>query len=129
MEKLKILVVDDEEEIRQSLKNLLERRIKCEVRTAEDGNKALELIQKEDFSLILLDIKMPGLSGTDVLKKVKVISPYISVIMITGYDSPQVVQEVFKEGAQDYILKPLNVEVVYQKVKEVFDKRGEFSKS
>lgn len=124
MQKAKILIVDDEKEIRDFLESFLKRRFSCEVKTADQGNKALELIQKEQFSLVLLDIKMPGLSGIDVLKRIKNLSPQTKVIMITGYDSSQVIQEVFKEGAEDYILKPLAINVVYQKVKDVLAKEN-----
>jgi YesN/AraC family two-component response regulator len=87
MDKPKILIVDDEPEAVDRIKNFLVRRIEGNIQEAFSGKQALDMIDKDVFDLIILDIKMPGISGIDVLKKVRVSHPETDVLMITAYDS------------------------------------------
>ncbi|MGC8803875.1 MAG: response regulator, partial [Bacteroidales bacterium] len=79
-----ILVVDDERSIRNTLKDVLEYE-KHNVELAEDGVSALELIQQKEFDLVLCDIKMPRMDGTDLLEKIMEVSPDTQVVMISGH--------------------------------------------
>jgi len=108
-----ILVVDDEEEIRKILTQILEKE-GFRVVTAPDGQQAMQQICLETPDLILLDVRMPGLSGMDVLKKIKAIDDSLPVVLVTAYaDTHQAVQAM-KEGAYDYLAKPFdNNEVVW----------------
>ena len=126
MDKPKIFIVDDEEDVRSKLKTYLSRHIACEIFEACDGREALETLKKESFDLILLDIKMPGISGLDVLKKAKEAYPDTDILVITAYDSPQVAGEVLKEGVVDYITKPSTREVIFAKICEVLKKRNKY---
>ena len=81
---------------------------KYEVYTAADGNEALQCIQKDKIDIVTLDLKMPGLSGFDVLKKIKQHNADIEVIVISGYGTPQNLQEATCHGAGDFIIKPFN---------------------
>jgi len=80
------------------------------VETSHSAPKALELIEKNDFSLIISDIKLPQQSGMDILKRVREIKPFIPVIMITAYGTIKQAVEALKEGAVDYVVKPFDVE-------------------
>lgn len=126
MEIPRILSVDDEEEARTNLSAYLMRNLKCEISEAGDGSQAIEKIEKETFDLILLDIKMPGISGLDVLEKAKSVSSDCVVLIVSGYDSEQVAREALKKGADDYIIKPSTREAILQKVVEVLKKKNKY---
>ncbi|MBI5144788.1 MAG: response regulator [Candidatus Omnitrophica bacterium] len=126
MDKPKILIVDDEVDVRDRIKNFLRRKIECDIQEASSGRQALEMIDKETFDLILLDIKMQGLSGIDVLKKTKAAHPEMDILMITAYDSQQVAREALKHGATGYIIKPSTLEVIHTKVQHLLTKRKKY---
>ena len=105
MNRGRILIVDDELILRESLARWLERD-GHELDTAANGEEALKKIKDKQFDILLADIKMPGMSGIDVLKRVKESDPEISVVMITAYGSISTAIEAMKNGAYDYLLKP-----------------------
>jgi len=104
-----ILVADDEKGIRETLKRLLEYE-KYRVLLAEDGKQALETIAGELVDLVLLDIKMPGMDGLEVLSKVHADSPELPVVIISGHGNIQTAVEATKLGAYDFIEKPIDAE-------------------
>ena len=126
MEKPKILIVDDENEVRESLRKFLTRNIECDLTEACNGRDALEVISKEVYDLILLDVKMPGISGIDVLKKMSNSHTDTDVLIITAYDSQQVAREALKHGAADYIVKPSTIEVIFEKIRQILEKRKKY---
>jgi DNA-binding NtrC family response regulator len=103
----KILVVDDELIVRESLGGWLERDGHT-VDKAASGEESLEKFEKTRYDIILLDIKMEGMSGLEVLKKVKEMDPDVSVVMITAYGSIPSAIEAMKSGAYEYLLKPFD---------------------
>ena len=103
----KILVVDDELIVRESLGGWLERDGHM-VDKAASGEESLEKFEKTRYDIILLDIKMEGMSGLEVLKRVKEIDPDVSVVMITAYGSIPSAIEAMKSGAYEYLLKPFD---------------------
>ncbi len=105
MQKTKILIVDDELIMRESLAGWLERD-GYEVTKTASGEEALEVLKGSRFDILLVDIKMEGMSGLDVLKQVKESDPEVSVVMITAYGSISTAIEAMKNGAYDYLLKP-----------------------
>ena len=107
MDSGRILVVDDELIMRKSLSRWIERD-GYQVETAASGEEALEKIKDTRFDILLVDIKMEGMSGIDVLKRVKETDPDTAVIMITAYGSIATAIEAMKGGAQDYLLKPFD---------------------
>ena len=108
----RVLVVDDEEEIRKILSNILEKE-GFKVITSPDGQQAMEKICFDTPDAVLLDVRMPGLSGMDVLKKIRAIDGNLPVVMVTAYADTHQVVEAMKEGAYDYLAKPFdNNEVV-----------------
>jgi DNA-binding NtrC family response regulator len=114
-----ILVVDDEPDMRSALSHALSRS-GYSVQTASSGFEALEKFKKEDFGMVITDLKMPEMSGMEVLDEVKKISPQIPVIMITAYGTIDNAVEAMKEGASDYILKPFSSETLDAAVKKVY---------
>lgn len=109
----RVLVVDDEEEIRKILSHILEKE-GFKVITAPDGQQAMERICFDTPDAVLLDVRMPGLSGMDVLKKIKEIDDDMPVVLITAYANIHQAVGAMKEGAYDYLAKPFdNNEVVW----------------
>ncbi|MCD4742666.1 MAG: response regulator, partial [Desulfobacteraceae bacterium] len=120
MDQTKILIVDDELVIRESLSGWLERDGYL-ITTASSGEKAIEILKKKNFNILLVDIKMDGISGMDVLKHVKTHYPDIEVIMITAFGSiPSAVQAMRLE-AFDYLLKPFDPEELGLLIEKVID--------
>jgi DNA-binding NtrC family response regulator len=112
-----ILVVDDEPDMRLALTHALSRSGHV-VETACSGYEALEKFKRDEFGLVITDVKMPEMSGMKVLEEVKELSPQIPVIMITGYGTVNNAVEAMKEGASDYILKPFDSETLDAAVKK-----------
>lgn len=103
----RILVVDDEEKTRKYLGRYMERK-GYEVLSAENGEKALELIKNEKVHAVVLDVLMPGMDGISVLEQVKKINPDIPVIILTGCASAELGMKGMKAGAFDFMGKPVN---------------------
>ncbi len=111
--KSRVLVVDDEEEIRKSLSRILEKE-GFEVITASDGEQAMQKICFDTQDAVLLDVRLPGLNGMDVLKRIKAIDDNLPVVLVTAYADTHQAVEAIKEGAYDYLAKPFdNNEVVW----------------
>lgn len=108
-ETVHVLVVDDNEMNRDMLSRRLKRQ-EYEVTIAEDGDRALELIQQQAFSLVLLDVMMPNVSGYEVLERLKhdPATQHIPVIMISAVDDMDSVVRCIELGAEDYLFKPFN---------------------
>jgi len=120
-EQVRILVVDDEEVVR----NLLQRTLTeagYDVTTAADGEEALSAVSQGEVEVVLLDIKMPGMSGIEVLGKLTTDWPDICVIVVTAVVDTQTAIEALKMGAYDYITKPFNRDNVVRKVQEAIEK-------
>ncbi len=117
-----ILVVDDEMGPRESLKVILNPHYTVHV--AERGGQALELLNKFPVDLVTLDLKMPGLSGINVLEKIKQYDPDIEAIIITGYGSLDTAIEGLRLGAFDYISKPFDVNHILALVKRGLERRN-----
>jgi len=113
----KLLVVDDNEMNRDMLSRRLSRR-KHTVITAENGQQALDLVEKESFDVILLDVMMPGISGIEVLKLIRqsYSASELPVIMVTAKGDSEDVVKALKLGANDYVIKPLDFPIVLARV-------------
>src|SRR3990172_1207249 len=109
----KILIVDDEPDMRLAVKNVLKLR-GYDVFEAGDGPSALETLTKEDINLILLDVRLPGMDGIEVLEKARKIKSEVPVVMISGYGHIQSAVDVMKLGASEYLQKPFeNAQLVH----------------
>ncbi len=116
-----ILVVDDESSIRENLERLL-RSSGYEPVGAADGQEALDRASEREFELVLLDIKMPVLSGIDVLRRLRSDRPDACVIMATAVPDVEKAVETMKLGAYDYILKPFNMDDVLLRVERALER-------
>lgn len=107
----KILIIDDELLLRNFLAETLKRK-GHEIATADCGKKGLALVEKEGFDLVITDMKMPDITGLEVLKKVKEIAPETLVIVITAYGSIENAVEAMQVGAFNYLLKPFSPDAI-----------------
>lgn len=104
--KKSVLIVDDEKIMRESLRDWLKDGYN--VTTAETGEETIELIKNHDFDALILDIRLTGKNGIEVLKEVKQIKPQINTIVMTAYPSVELAVEAMKAGAAEYIVKPFS---------------------
>ncbi len=118
----KILVVDDEEIIRDSLSYVLEKE-GYEVQKAENGKVAYDKMVENHFDLVITDIEMPVMKGTELLEKIKTLNVQTSVIIITAFGSLDTAIAALRNGASDYILKPVEFDELLFKAKKLFEVR------
>ena len=118
---MKILVIDDERSIRNSLKEILMDE-GYEVDVAEDGAQGCEMAEKEKYSVIFCDIKMPAMDGLEVLDKLNEAGVDSAVIMISGHGDIDTAVECIKKGAFDFIQKPLDLNRIFITIKNATDK-------
>lgn len=107
MEKKNILIVDDEKNIRLTMSHSLES-LEIPIRTAVNGEEALQMLNETPFGLVFLDLKMPGMDGMEVLRRIKDHWPKIRVIIITAHGTIESAVEAMKLGAVDFIQKPFS---------------------
>ncbi|MGE5279525.1 MAG: response regulator [Deltaproteobacteria bacterium] len=122
MEKSRILVIDDEEVIRDLLAQTLTRR-GYHVEPAEDGPAALKKVSSGFFNLLITDLKLPGMNGIEVLKQIKKVNPYIEVIIITGYPTIETAVEAIKVGAFDFLCKPFDIAEIVAVIQRCLEKQ------
>lgn len=124
---IKFLVVDDEPDVVDQVKDLFELR-NYTVITATSGEKALELVKKESPNIIILDIRMPGVTGMDVLKEVKKTYPKTRVIMLTGVEDDATKNMALGLGASGYLTKPYSyselLEMSRKLIQEICQEEG-----
>jgi two-component system NtrC family response regulator len=116
-----ILVVDDELAQRELVSGFLKKQ-GFEVAVAGSGEKALELFRQESFDLVLTDQKMPNMSGLDLLQAIHAINPETAVVLMTAYGSIESAVSSIKGGATDYLTKPLNLDELLYRIRQVSDR-------
>ncbi len=107
----RVLIADDDESLRWVLKKALEKE-GIETALAKDGNEALERLKEGDISIVLMDIRMPGMGGFEALDKIRSSGDGPSVIIMTGQATMQNAIEAMRRGAFDYITKPFDLDEV-----------------
>jgi two-component system response regulator PilR (NtrC family) len=122
VQEARILIVEDERNMREVLSILLEGE-GYTVRAAGNGSEGIKIIERDIFDLVITDIKMPGASGFEVLKRAQEVSPDTMVIMITAFGTIESGIEAMKLGAYDYIHKPFKIDEIRLIVKNAMDKR------
>ncbi|MFO7884622.1 MAG: sigma-54 dependent transcriptional regulator [Desulfobacteraceae bacterium] len=125
----KIMIVDDEFVVRESLYHWFSRE-GYEAETASDGNEALKKLEKNNFDVLFVDMKMPGMDGFEVLEQVKQIYPDTAVVIMTAYGSIDSAVKAMKTGALDYLLKPFKPDqlaLVMEKIYQQFKIKSEYS--
>ncbi len=119
----KILVLDDDPVVTLSCKRILGAE-GYNIITSEKGEDTLNKVSKEEFDLLITDIRLPDINGITVLKESKIIQPKLDVVVITGYPTLEDAKESVKLGAFEYIEKPFTPEFMINVAKRVFDNRG-----
>jgi DNA-binding NtrC family response regulator len=117
-----ILVVDDEHAIQDSIAWCL-RADGHDVRTAPDGEEAMEIMAGQDFDVVISDIIMPGVSGLELLRKARTLHPRTLVVLITAYATVETAVEALREGASDYVLKPFKFDDLRLRVQRLLEHR------
>jgi two-component system, response regulator YesN len=117
-----ILLVDDDRDFREEMKDLLMDRYK--VIESVSGEEALKLLKKPNaIDLVIMDVVMPGLSGTDTLKAIKTIAPDLAVVMLTGRSSKDIAVAALKGRADDYIEKPFDPDQFFRTIDRILSKK------
>jgi len=121
---IKVLLVDDEVEFVNTLSQRLKMR-ELLVDTVYDGPQALDFIKKIEPDVIVLDLKMPGLHGIEVLREIKKSRPHVQVIILTGHGTDADEAEARKLGGFDFLRKPADIDLLVAKIKEAFQEKLE----
>ena len=121
-----ILIVDDEMGPRESLRMILKPNYN--VYSAEDGHAALQIIRQTEIDVITLDLKMPGMSGIETLKQIRLVDPDVMIVIITGFGTLQSAVEAIRHGVYDFISKPFNVTEIVGIVEKAVQRRRFHSK-
>lgn len=112
-----ILIVDDEPALRLAMKNFIEPRFSCRILEAENAALALEQTKSAQPDIILLDIKMPGASGLDILEDIKKASPASHIVIVSAWNSGEAMEMAVAKGAVDYITKPVSLAALDEKLR------------
>jgi DNA-binding response OmpR family regulator len=119
----RILVIDDEELLRHTLARVL-KRAGYDVAMAGEGHEALRLLSENDFDLVYLDIRLPGMDGLQILKGIRENDGKMPVVLLTAYGSLQTALEALRLGATDYLLKPVDPEVLVARTRTVLTEQA-----
>ena len=122
MKKPRLLIVDDDKLLNHNMTWLL-RRKGYEVTGVEDGESALASIETQEFDVIILDQKMPGMGGIEALREIKKEHPDIEVIILTGASSVESAVKGFEFGAYDYTTKPMQMDILEEKIQKAFERK------
>lgn len=121
-----ILIADDEGDFRVILRGFLKKNFACDIFETNNAEEALNLIKKNRFDLIFLDIKMPGRSGMDVIREKEKLDYKPCIWVITAFDSEEVAHKVIEQGADDYLPKSCSLRVLNTKVRDFLCKIGKY---
>jgi DNA-binding response OmpR family regulator len=122
----KVLVVDDEQTARDSLADILQLE-GCRVQKAANGEQALDCLRQDAYDLMLLDLKMPGMDGLEVLRQAALMAPEMQIILLTAHGSLESAIEALRFGAHDYLLKPCPPEQIIRSVQSGLARRTELA--
>lgn len=123
MTEFDVLLVDDEDRFLHTMGRLL-TRLGYSLCTANGGPEALEMMSRHDIQVVVLDVRMPGMDGLQVLKTIKQKYPLAEVIMLTGHATVDAAVDGLKSGAADYIMKPVDIETLTLKIDQSLEKRS-----
>ena len=115
--KINVLLVDDEKDFIETLAERLKLR-DFNVSVAFSGDEAIELVKKNSFDVVVLDVQMPGKNGVDTLKEIKNIDPLPEVIMLTGHATVKTAIDGMKNGAYDYLMKPTDTDELIKMIND-----------
>jgi DNA-binding response OmpR family regulator len=122
MDQFKVLIVDDEQDFLETIVKRLKKR-NIDVTGVESGVKALEIVDKQDFDVVILDVKMPVLDGIETLRELKKKKPLLEVIMLTGHASVESGIQGMQLGAFDYVMKPVAIDELLEKMRQAYERK------
>ncbi len=122
--KTRVLIVDDEEKFSDPLAERLTLR-DYDVTTSQSGEDAVAKIKQYNYDVVVLDVIMPGMSGTETLREIKKIKPLTEIIMLTGHATVESAIEGMKLGATDFLMKPCETEDLVSKIQKAHDRKAE----
>ena len=123
MEEIRVLLVDDEVEFLEALEKRLRKR-NLQVSCSYSGEAALEFLVDHPVDVVVLDVKMTGMSGIQTLREIKRKCPLVEVIMLTGHANVEVAIEGMELGAFDYLMKPVDIDDLLYKVQDAHKKKS-----
>jgi len=123
----RILLVDDEVVFTDNMSKLLENR-GYRVKAVNNGESAVSALEEEDFDVVVLDLKMPGMDGIATLKELKKVGASTETLILTGHGSIDTALEAVKLGAYDYLTKPCEIDELVEKIEGAWEKKGEAEK-
>ena len=123
----RILLVDDEAAFTNNMSKLLIYR-GYRVETADSGDRAIRILEEQDFDVIVLDLKMPGMDGITTLKEIKKLGLFTETLILTGHGSIDTALEAIKLGAYDYLTKPCDIDELVAKIEGAWGKKDEVEK-
>ncbi|MEJ2285456.1 MAG: sigma-54 dependent transcriptional regulator [Desulfobacterales bacterium] len=118
----RILIVDDESDMRQLLKRSLEPELNCRIDLASSGKDALEMISQQAFDLVLADIKMPEMNGLELLELIKRDCPDLTVVMMTAFGGVEIAVQAMRNGAYDFVTKPFDHETIIVRLEKALER-------
>lgn len=119
---VKVLLVDDEDLFRETTARQLAIR-GFDVQTAENGEAALTLVQNDPPEVVVLDLEMPGMHGSETFVEIKKITPCVEVIILTGNTSVDSAINLMQQGIFDYLMKPINIDELLYKIEDAFTRK------
>jgi len=119
---MKLLLVDDESDFRETLLKRMQRR-NVDVHGVDSGDLALAWLADNAADVVILDVRMPGMDGIETLQEIKKRHPLVEVIMLTGHASMEVAIEGMQMGAFDYLMKPMDMDELLYKAQDAFKKK------
>lgn len=122
MREFTVLIVDDEEEFREMMMKRLNKKGLVAL-GADSGQAALDLLEAKRIDVVLLDVKMPGIDGIETLRQIRVLKPLVEVVLLTGHASVDSGIEGMKLGAFDYLMKPIELEPLLEKLADAYEKK------
>ena len=123
----KILLVDDEVVFTSNMSKLLVNR-GYRVTEANSGDAAIHALEKEDFDIVVLDLKMPGMDGITTLREIKKLGLFVETLILTGHGSIDIALEAIKLGAYDFLTKPCEIDELVDKIEAAWEKKDEAEK-
>jgi len=123
VKKIKLLMVDDEKDFLETSARALGRR-DIDIHLAYDGTTALQMMQQDQYDIVVLDVKMPGLDGVEVFRRMQEMWPYVPVILLTGHGSINQAFQTSKEGVADYLTKPCDIDELTSHIKDILARTG-----
>jgi DNA-binding response OmpR family regulator len=123
MPTIDVLLIDDEERFLKTTKMLLDKE-GYRVCTAADGWQGMDQLKTRSIDVVVLDVKMPGIDGIDVLRRIKELAPLVEVIMLTGHSTLDTALRGLQLGAYDYLTKPCDIKELKLKIKAAHERRS-----